>query len=65
MSERRCPGGGKRCIPTEREAKAELVGAIIKANKGSARRKECRYYLCGTCNTYHLTSMPAPPPNRK
>jgi hypothetical protein len=55
-----CPTG-KRRIPTEAQARADLVGAIIKANRGSQKRRECRYYACDACGGWHLTSHPKPP----
>lgn len=61
MSEphRTCPSGKRRLVD-EREAKTELVGAILKRNKGSQRRRECRYYECPICKGWHLTSQPKP-----
>lgn len=49
---------GKRRFSTEREARAELVGAIIKRNRGNQKRAECRVYLCDRCDGWHLTSKP-------
>lgn len=34
-------------------AQAEMLN---KKKKGKSRRKECRYYYCKECNSYHLTS---------
>lgn len=28
----------------------------VKRNRNKQYRKECRYYLCPSCNLYHLTS---------
>lgn len=56
---------GKRIIPTAKEAQAELVGTIIRANRGNAKRRECRAYQCPECGFWHLTSQPAPPPKEK
>jgi len=52
-----CPTG-KRMIPTEQEARAELVGTVIRKNRGNQNRQECRWYLCPLCDTWHLTSKP-------
>lgn len=39
----------------------------LKITKGCHKqyRKEQRYYHCGDCNTWHLTSMPAKVPPQK
>ena len=35
-------------------AQAEMQ---YKKRKGRSKRRECRYYYCEECNTYHLTSQ--------
>lgn len=52
-----CPSG-KQILYTEREAQTELVGALVRKNRGNNRRKECRWYHCPLCGYYHLTSKP-------
>lgn len=55
-----CPSG-KQILRTEREAQTELVGAMVRKNRGNNRRKECRWYHCPLCGFYHLTSKPLQP----
>ncbi len=55
-----CPTGKVR-YATEAYARAQLVGAIMAANRGNAKRHEQRVYPCPQCNGFHLTSKP----NRK
>lgn len=52
-----CPSG-KQILYTEKEAQTELVGALVRKNRGNNRRKECRWYQCPLCGFYHLTSQP-------
>ena len=52
-----CPSG-KMILRTEKEAQTELVGALVRKNRGNNRRKECRWYHCPLCGFYHLTSKP-------
>lgn len=54
---RACPSG-KTILLTEKEAQAELVGTIVRRNRGNQKRKECRWYHCPLCGFYHLTSKP-------
>lgn len=56
---------GKVVLFTEAEARAELVDTILRANRGNARRKECRFYPCETCGFFHLTSQPAQPKEKR
>jgi hypothetical protein len=52
-----CPSG-KTILRTEKEAQTELVGTLVRKNRGNNRRKECRWYHCNLCGFYHLTSKP-------
>lgn len=52
-----CPTGKKRFV-TEAYARAQLVGAIMAANRGNANRHERRAYKCPICHGWHLTSKP-------
>lgn len=53
----RCPTTGKVRF-TEDEARVELVGAVIKKNRGNNRRRERRAYQCEPgCGWWHLTSQ--------
>jgi hypothetical protein len=52
-----CPSG-KQVLHSEKEAQAELVGAMVKKNSGNNRRRECRFYHCPLCGYWHLTSKP-------
>lgn len=52
-----CPTGKRRFV-TEAYARAELVGAIIRRNRGNVKRQEQRVYPCPLCKGYHLTSKP-------
>lgn len=58
---RGCPTG-KRIVPSEKEARAELVGIVMRANLGrpNPNRRECRIYQCPQCHFWHFTSQPAP-----
>jgi hypothetical protein len=39
--------------------KIEAVEAMYRARLSKSRkRRECRYYWCGACRAYHLTSWP-------
>jgi len=58
VAERRCPKNGKVRWPTEHAAQVALVGAVMKANRGNQKRRECRYYECSVCRGWHLTSQP-------
>jgi hypothetical protein len=42
----------------KKQAKEALFNAMMARFFGSERRKEIRYYWCGECNSYHLTSKP-------
>ena len=44
--------------PTEHAAQVALVGAVVKRNRGSVRRRESRTYQCPQCGGFHLTSKP-------
>jgi hypothetical protein len=50
-----CPSGKVRYV-TEQYARAQLVGAIMSANRGNAKRHESRVYQCPLCHGFHLTS---------
>lgn len=41
---------------SEHDAQVALVGAVIKHNRGKAKRRECRHYACPRCGGWHLTS---------
>lgn len=49
---------GKQRYATEAYARAQLVGAIMAANRGSKTRREIRVYHCPLCKGWHLTSKP-------
>lgn len=49
---------GKIRYATEQYARAQLVGAIMAANRGNAKRHEQRVYPCPLCHGFHLTSKP-------
>lgn len=54
---------GKRRFRDPREAKVALMlakrsGARERETQGDSTRAERRWYLCGRCNGYHLTSQP-------
>lgn len=53
-----CPTGKVR-YATEQYARAQLVGAIIRRNRGNAKRQEQRVYPCPVCHGFHLTSKPS------
>lgn len=53
-----CPTGKHR-FGTEHAARIALVEAVLKANRGNSKRKECRHYSCDRCRGWHLTSRPA------
>ena len=54
-----CNLTGKVRFPTEEIARTELVGALLKKNRGNNRRKERRVYQCRACGGgWHMTSMP-------
>ena len=53
-----CPTGKHR-FHTEHLAQVALVEAVMKHNRGNAKRRECRHYHCKQCNGWHLTSRPA------
>jgi hypothetical protein len=49
---------GKRRFPTHEQAQMALVEAILRRNRGSPNRSECRLYHCPLCKGWHLTSRP-------
>lgn len=53
----RCPRSGKVKFTAD-QARAEIVGAVIKHSNGNGRRRERRTYLCPGCGWHHLTSQP-------
>ena len=57
----KCSITGKIRLRDREEAKSALKRAKSAAkveteNQGTSSRGECRYYPCGYCNSYHLTS---------
>lgn len=54
-----CPSG-KRRFATESYAKAQLVGAIMRRNRGNQKRQERRVYECPLCHGWHLTKIGKP-----
>ena len=59
-----CPSG-KTILLTEKDAQTELVGTLVRKNRGNNRRKECRWYHCPLCGYYHLTSKPLDPTKKE
>lgn len=53
----RCWKTSKIRYATEAYARAQLVGTIIKRNRGNAARLEKTVYRCPHCNGYHLTKI--------
>jgi hypothetical protein len=37
-------------------ARMAIVDAVLKANRGNRKRRECRCYRCPKCGAWHLTS---------
>jgi hypothetical protein len=59
-----CPTGKHR-FATEHLAQVALVEAVMKANRGNQKRRECRHYHCDRCRGWHLTSRPVLKPITK
>ncbi len=51
---RQTHGCSKRRLPTELDAKIALASTFAHGRPG--RRHEVRYYRCGRCRGFHLTS---------
>ena len=61
MSVVRCRKSGKIRYATEAYARAQLVGLVMKRNRGNAARQERYVYKCPSCQGWHTTKMSQPP----
>jgi hypothetical protein len=56
----RCASSGKLKYRDEQDARAALVGCIMRRQAGDRKRRETDVYECRACGRWHLTSMVQP-----
>lgn len=47
----------KTCLSKAEAINAISVIRVLRRKKGSKKRNERRFYWCGECEAFHLTSM--------
>ena len=57
MKTKTCAKTNKTCFPTEQMAKSELAFCKMAFLNGNDSYQQIRYYKCGFCGDFHLTSQ--------